>query len=161
MDCVIREYREGDRSAFIRLMEELQDHLIEIDTLKKLRRLPEYGEEYAKQALSNVEKNRGKIFLAEQDGVVIGCVIGTMEEQNCLPSEFVPTIQGRIVELIVSSSVRSKGIGAELMKKAEEYLKGEGCELLRVAAMSANERARAFYEKQGYEDRMVELVKKL
>jgi len=161
MDFVIREYRDTDRPAFIRLMEELQDHLIEIDTLKKLRRLPEFGEEYAEQTIRTVTANKGKILIAEQNGDVIGCVIGIIEKQESLPSEFVPTVQGRIVELVVSSHVRGKGIGAGLMNAIETYLKDAGCELLRVGAMAVNTGARNFYEKHGYEDRMIDLIKKL
>lgn len=161
MDVEIREYREEDRLALVRLMEELQDHLVSIDTLGKLRRLPEYGREYSEQTFQKIRENKGKIYVAERQGQIIGCVIGIVETQKSLASEFVPTMQGRILELVVSAAARGKGVGAGLMKKMEEYLKGEGCELLRVEAMAANGGARAFYEKQGYGERMIDFIKKI
>ena len=41
----IVEYKDN-KQVLVQLMEELQDYLVQIDPLKRLRRLPEYGEIY-------------------------------------------------------------------------------------------------------------------
>ena len=38
----IVEYKDN-KQVLVQLMEELQDYLVQIDPLKRLRRLPEYG----------------------------------------------------------------------------------------------------------------------
>jgi ribosomal protein S18 acetylase RimI-like enzyme len=48
-----------------------------------------------------------------------------------------------------------------LMEKVEEYFRQEGCENSRVEVFEPNVGARQLYQKLGYRDRMIELIKKL
>ena len=82
MEVAIREYRGCDRTSVVRLIEELQDYLVSIDDLKRLRRMPEYGESYTKRTLQNVAENNGVIYLAESEGRGVGLVVGVINEQT-------------------------------------------------------------------------------
>lgn len=46
METRIREYQQSDKSCVIKFMEESQDYLTAIDSMKRTRRMPEYGESH-------------------------------------------------------------------------------------------------------------------
>ncbi len=62
---------------------------------------------------------------------------------------------------MVSKRVRSKGIGASLIKKIEEYFKDKACEYGLVDVFAYNASAINFYNKEGYHARMQTNIKKL
>ena len=53
-----------------------------------------------------------------------------------------------ITELIVTSKIRSKGVGQALMDKMEEYFKFNNCEYVLVDVFAYNENAINFYNKK-------------
>ena len=69
--------------------------------------------------------------------------------------------RGVITELVVTKSVRSKGIGKELMKKIEDYFLEQNCEYVLIDVFAYNNKALDFYNKNGYHARMVVDIKKL
>ena len=69
--------------------------------------------------------------------------------------------RGVITELIVTSKVRSTGIGHALIEKMEKYFKTVGCEYVLVDVFAYNEKAINFYKKNGYHSRMYTNIKKL
>ena len=69
--------------------------------------------------------------------------------------------EGEITELIVTSKIRSNGIGQALMKKMEEYFKSVGCEYILVDVFAYNKNGINFYDKQGYHARMHTEIKKI
>ena len=56
--------------------------------------------------------------------------------------------RGIITELIVTSKIRSKGVGQALMDKMEEYFKLSNCEYVLVDVFAYNENAINFYNKK-------------
>jgi len=52
---------KGDKKVLVKLIEELQDYLVDLDSLKRLRRLPEYGEIYIDKLLENNDTPRSKL----------------------------------------------------------------------------------------------------
>lgn len=55
-----------------------------------------------------------------------------------------------VVTLIVTEDRRGAGIGRALLHAAEEFARGHGIDLVRIAVMSGNARAAEFYGSQGY-----------
>lgn len=47
------------------------------------------------------------------------------------------------------------------MEAMEEYFREQECEFVRVSCFAPNTDAHRFYEKSGYEDRNIEMVKRL
>ncbi len=66
-----------------------------------------------------------------------------------------------IDDLVVSEKVRSKGLGAELLKYAESIAKENGCTTLRLCTGVENERGVIFYERNGWTKRAYAYTKKL
>jgi len=158
----IRKYRESDRTALVRLLEELMDYIASIDDLKRIRRMPEFGESYTRRTLQKVAENNGIIYVAELGGELVGAVMGTMPEQTEEDRlEHVPSKFGEVLELVVKAEYRDRGVGTTLMKKMEEYFKKNNCNIAGVGVLVPNKGAHRLYSKLGYEDRSYYMTKNL
>ena len=122
----------------------------------------EYHEKMAIIDLEEVEKYDGMCYLAIENNKAIGLIMGTIppyDEFDYL--DYKCPKRGIITELIVTSKIRSKGIGLALMNKMEDYFKQRGCEYVLVDVFGYNENAVNFYAKRGYHPRMYTDIKKL
>jgi ribosomal protein S18 acetylase RimI-like enzyme len=160
MKVKIREYQESDRTAFVKLMEQLMDYTASIDDLKRIRRMPEFGESYTQRTLQKVAENNGIIYVAELDSELVGVVVGTIPEQSKEDQlEHVPSKFGEVLELVVKAGYRGKGIGTMLMNKLEEYFRENNCNISGVGVLAPNKNAHHLYSKLGYEDRSFYMTK--
>ena len=163
MEITIRQYEERDRAALMKCLEDLQDHEASLDPLKHVVRKEGFGEPYTAWILEAVAKEDGVIYMAEDNGTVIGfigSVIKHNEKQEVLArSNDKP--YGHTYELFVADAYRNQGIGARLMEKVENYFREKGCELASVYAVASNTRAWDFYKKNGYFERYINLYKKI
>lgn len=94
-----------------------------------------YG--YRKNDRSDIEGNR--IFLAEQDGEILGYLFGhkeTSERASSIMTDGTPYFE--IEELYVVPSRRSEGVGRALFRNAEQTVKTEGVELIMLSAATKN-----------------------
>lgn len=157
----IIEYN-GNKEVLVNLIEELQDYLVQIDPLQRLRRLPEYGDIYINNTLKKIEQNHGIIYIAEFENIPVGIIAGIIEESSeeekleCIPSKV-----GIILELIVSEKYRGKNIGSLLMKQMEEYFQIHKCNIISVDIFEPNKKTHNFYQKLGYQDRLITMIKKI
>ncbi len=144
------------------LLTELEEYLVEVDEDELDQVHPEYHEKMALVDLKEVKNNNGKCYLAIENDKAIGLIMGCIfpyEEYDYL--DYKCPKKGKITELIVTSKVRSKGIGASLMKKMEEYFISEGCEYSVVDIFAYNKLGESFYKNKGYHHRMYRDIKKL
>lgn len=162
MDIVLEDYQEKYRDQLVRHFENFQDYLIDLDPIKRLRRQPGYGENVLKGNLEDVKEKEGAFILAIADGKVIGFVVGVILKHT--ESELFganPEIMGRVEELYVDPEYRAQGIGTKLMNKIEEYFKEKHCQHVWVEVFKPNERTHKLYEKLGYKDRNIDMIKSL
>jgi|WetSurMetagenome_2_1015567.scaffolds.fasta_scaffold349426_2 ribosomal protein S18 acetylase RimI-like enzyme len=162
MEIKIRKFEDRDFSAAAEFMNKLQDYLIPLDPLHRLVRNEGYGEAYAKSLLDKIAKNRGVIYLAEAGDKPVGLAAGIIEDAS--PEDAwgsIPSKSGRIIELIVDEKQRGQNIGKELMVEIEKYLIDNGCDVIRVEVFEPNKTAHDFYKKLGYNDRVIDLIKKV
>jgi ribosomal protein S18 acetylase RimI-like enzyme len=162
MKVSIRKYRPADRQELVRLMEILQDFLAGVDPLRRLRRLPEYGELYTEALLKKVGDHAGVIYLAEQGREVLGCIAGNVQEPSQEQRAGAITARsGRILELVVIKKYRGNGIGSKLMSKMEDYFRLKGCDFVMVEVFVPNIPAHKFYRRLQYSDRVYDMLKQL
>jgi ribosomal protein S18 acetylase RimI-like enzyme len=162
METIIHEYRDTDREHLICLITSLQDYLVNLDPLHRLRRLPSFGEVYVDSLLSKINQAKGKIFLAKQSHKFLGCIAGIIEEQNDLDKVGkIPSRTGLILALIVHENYREHGIGTILMEKMEEYFRVNRCDVARVEVFAPNVMAHRFYNGLKYGDRSLDMIKRL
>ncbi len=162
MKITFKQYKRSNLKDLEMCMENLQDFLIDIDPLKRLRRLPEYSKRYTKNLVKKTFKQNGLIILAYDKEKIVGCTAGNIEKQtkdNLL--ECIPTKQGRILELFVSDSYRNQGLGKRLMQKMETYFRKHKCDIIRIEVFAPNEKTHDFYQNLDYSDRFVDMIKKL
>lgn len=76
-------------------------------------------------------------------------------------SDFVRGKHIYVDDLVSSESVRSKGLGAELLRFAEGIAKEMNCTTLRLCTGIENERGVNFYERNGWTKRAYAYTKKL
>ena len=158
----IVEYEEKYLEDVRDLLVELEEYIISIDKDELDQLHPEYREKMALLDLEEVNNYNGKCYLAIEDDKAIGLIMGcvpTYDEFDYL--DYKCPKRGEITELIVTSKIRSKGVGQELINKMEEYFKSIGCEYIKVEAFAYNEKAINFYNKKGYHARMLDMIKKI
>ena len=158
----IVEYEEKYLEDVRDLLVELEEYILSIDKDDLDQLHPEYREKMALIDLEEVKNNNGKCYLAIEKDKAIGLIMGTIppyDEYDYL--DYKCPKRGKITELIVTSKIRSKGVGQLLINKMEEYFKSVGCEYVIVDVFAYNENAIKFYNKKGYRTRMETMIKKI
>ena len=158
----IIEYDDSYLDDIRDLLTELEKYIVSIDKDKLDIVHPEYHEKMALVDLNEVNKNNGKCYIAVEYDKAIGLIMGIIPQYNEYDYlDYKCPKRGVITELIVTSKIRSKGIGKKLMDKMEEYFKSVDCEYVLVDVFAYNENAISFYGKKGYHHRMYTDIKKL
>ena len=158
----IIEYEDKYLEDVRNLLTELEEYIVSIDKDELDQVHPEYHEKMALIDLDEVKNNNGVCYLAIEDDRAIGLIMGTIPPYNEYDYlDYKCPKRGIITELIVTSKIRSKGIGQALMEKIEEYFKFNNCEYVLVDVFAYNENAINFYNKKGYQPRMYINIKKL
>jgi ribosomal protein S18 acetylase RimI-like enzyme len=158
---MIIEYNNKYDEDIKRLLEELQIYIASLDEEGYNIVTREFKEKNFIETMEEVEKYEGKILLYQEDNYITGLIIGIINNEEEETYNFIAPKRGRITELIVSHQSRSKGTGTKLLKAMEDYLKSVGCEDILLGVFAYNEKAKNFYEKHGYHNRMIDMTKKL
>ena len=97
------------------------------------------------------------VLLAEgKDGTRLGFIYVTQ-----MPDFFTNELQGYIADVAVSAEAEGQGIGHRLMEQAEVWAKAQGYRLLALDVFASNIRARSFYQRLGYMEETMKLIKEL
>lgn len=144
------------------LLVELQNYLIDIDDWQTQVMLPEYRENSFKMDMKKIEKQNGKIYLAIENDIVIGLIMGVVEvkdEIDKLTNDCAKT--GSVIELIVKNNIRGNGIGKSLLEKIEEYFKSINCKRINIEVFGPNKKGLNFYKKNDYITRDIIVSKRI
>jgi ribosomal protein S18 acetylase RimI-like enzyme len=156
----IRDYNEQDFEHVCTLLAELQEHIALLDPLGKIKRRKDFDSvAYVQRMIEQAVIGNGYVTLAEDEGTIVGCIASLDVPTD--PLDYHESKDAKIAELIVSASVRGKGVGSLLMEEIEKRYAEQGYECIRVDCFSPNADAYRFYKKIGYDDRLVTLIKKL
>ena len=158
----IIEYEDKYLEDVKDLLVELEEYIVSIDKDNLDQVHPEYRDKMAILDLEEVKNNNGKCYLAINNDKVVGLIMGCIskyDEYDYL--DYKCPKRGEITELIVTSKIRSKGIGNMLIFKMEEYFKSAGCEYILVDVFAYNNIGINFYNKCGYHSRMYTNIKKI
>lgn len=143
------------------LLTELHKYIIDIDKEKYYILTPEFREKYFSRTMAEVKKYQGKIFLAQEEGKIVGLIIGLINNDAEKTYEYETPKRGRITELIITEGHRFKGLGQKLLSAMEGYYKKVGCKDVLIDVFGYNEKAQRFYYKNGYTNRNIEVMKKI
>ncbi len=95
-------------------------------------------------------------YVAESDGYVVG-----FASLHILPQLHHAGLVGEIMELIVQESLRSSGIGAQLVSRLEQEAQKRGCVSIEVTTKKSRVEAQRFYEHMGFSRTHVNFTKNL
>lgn len=107
------------------------------------------ADEYWEWIRSRCAEANGKVFVADQDGSVVGFV-SVLAAQPFEEPDDPPGHYALLTDLVVLSSYRGAGIGRELMERAEAFARSAGATELRVGVLAANSVARTLYLNSGF-----------
>ena len=144
------------------LLVELQNYLIDIDDWHTQVMLPEYRENSFKMDMKKIEKQNGKIYLAIENDIVIGLIMGVVEvkdEIDKLTNDCAKT--GSVIELIVKNNIRGNDIEKSLLEKIEEYFKSINCKRINIEVFGPNKKGLNFYKKNDYITRDIIVSKRI
>ena len=156
----IVEYEDKYLEDVRDLLVELEEYIVSIDKDHLDQVHPEYREKMALVDLDDVKKNNGICYLAVEDDKVLGLIMGTIppyDEYDYL--DYKCPKRGVVTELVVTSKVRSKGVGKQLMEAMEKYFKDNDCEYVLIDVFAYNENAIGFYSNRDYHNRMHVMIK--
>lgn len=160
MDITFREYNDTDKPQLLELSKKLAEFGKLIDPMNRIQNSPGFAEMDIDETLGNVAKYQGKILLAVDDESIIGFAIGVIwkqSEKNKL--EIGKHVLGEVLDLFIEESYRSKGIGSQMLSMMEEYFKEKGCDSIFISMFAPNKNAHAVYEKFGFVDRSIGMLK--
>ncbi len=131
-DLTIRQFRSADADAVIGLWQE---------TL--LAQQPANAS--AELLIRKLNMSDDLLFVAEYNNSVVGIVLGGYDG-----------VRGWVYGLAVSPRYQRRGIGRELLGRAESTLRGMGCPKVNLQVRTSNQEVVTFYEQCGYtvEERM-------
>jgi ribosomal protein S18 acetylase RimI-like enzyme len=131
-DLTIRPAEINDAAALAQLMCELGYETTKSEMQVRMQRI--------------ATDERYRTFVAAWDGKVCG-MIGTLT----YPSIEHNDLSGRIVALVISSTMRRRGIGRALIATAEKDFVQRGIRRVALNTQLARKDAHKFYESLGYE----------
>lgn len=155
----IRAFEEDrDLAGVRRCLIELQDCERAID-----RRMPpgaQIAHEYVARMMDRCVEHDGAIFVADADGEIVGyvTVLARIQNEELEDGDYEYAL---VADLVVIEAFRKRGLGRQLLARAEAYAREKRAEWLRVGVLTNNQPAFRLYESAGFSDRLSELEKPL
>jgi ribosomal protein S18 acetylase RimI-like enzyme len=154
----IREYLSHDLSAVRTCFIELQEFERALDP--RLPRGAPIADRYLDALFLRNDEFTGKVFVAEDDGWVVGYVSVLGDYRSDAPDDD-PSPFAYVDDLVVLPEHRHRGCGRALLDQAEAYAAAQGRTSLRLRVKGGNYGAREFYARAGFAEHEIELEKEL
>ena len=98
-------------------------------------------------------------LVAEAEGEIVGFVDARLTQSpDPMHREM---LYCHIVEIAVSTKYQGRGLGAQLLRAAEEWGRKHGAQMALLEYLAANQRAALFYERLGYRPGSINAIKRL
>lgn len=165
---MIREANENDYGRIDEMQFGLQKYFSEID--QSSESLPyrsiNGAHRYMQKMMGDVKNMNGKVFVAEEKGVIVGFIQGVIIEHKKGDDKIYdlshnPSKEGWIGLLYVEPSHRKLGIGQRLLEKMKDYFVDQECTSVRLLVLSDNTNAVDFYKKSGFIPHDLEMMMKI
>ena len=125
---IIRDYRDCDAAALRQCVVALQEFERSIDPLLLAGEV--MADRYCERIHARCREAAGQIYVAEQDSEVVGFVT-VLARESFTELDDPPGHYALITDLIVLESFRGRGVGRQLLERAEGYAKQAGVAELR------------------------------
>lgn len=157
----IRKASIEDKNEIIKLLDEFNEYYFE-EKIFSEEFIPfwEYKDKdsiFEETAQEWLTKPEYFFFVAEEEGEIIGYIVGEVRERK-------PRVldkEGYINDWFVKKEWRSKGVGRSLYSSLIEEFKNQACNRLGLYTNIRNKKTIDFYHKLGFIDESVTMVKEL
>jgi ribosomal protein S18 acetylase RimI-like enzyme len=158
MSVEIRKAEERDVAALGRLGAMLMRTHYDFDRQRFLAPGPGTESGYAGFLGSVLESSDNCVFVAEQEGTVVGYVYAALEP---LSWKELRGPAGFIHDVAVAAEFRRSGMGTKLMEAAINWLRERGAPRVLLGTAAANRGAQALFHRLGFRDTMIEMTREL
>ena len=97
----------------------------------------------ARDVATDCEVQPEGVFVAEEDGVVIGYITTRLDRVNGI---------GRIPNLAVDADYRGRSVGSDLIRHALAWMREQGMAMAKIETLDQNERGQALYPRFGFRE---------
>jgi len=144
----LREATMADYLALNDLFAELDEyHRVQFPTILKKPEGPMREPDYIADL---IEDDDVLLLLALIDNMAVGLAHVSIQHSKPIPI-VVPRRYAYLESIVVSRDFRRKGIGRELLRYVEKWVKSKGVSKVQLGVWVFNEAAVVFYENSGYE----------
>jgi ribosomal protein S18 acetylase RimI-like enzyme len=157
VEVLIREYGPDDTPAIRRCVVELQEFERAIDP--RLRPGDAMADAYWAQIQARCAEANGRVFVAAQDGAVVGFV-AVLAAQPFTDLDDPAGTYALVTDVVVQPAHRGRGIGSQLLRHAESFVRAAGATELRIGVLAGNTAARRLYVGRGFRPHLEVLVKR-
>ena len=111
-----------------------------------------------KHCKEHIRKRNEVLLVAEDGDKIIGFLLGSIKKR---PSIFKLKRIGHLDELYVNRRYRGKGISSKLKDEFFKWLKKKEIKYVNLDVITLNKKAIKIYKKWGFNDHLIDMVRKL
>jgi ribosomal protein S18 acetylase RimI-like enzyme len=158
MAVVVRKAEPRDFDALGRLGAMLMRMHYTFDKQRFLEPHPGVERGYGSFLESFIDSADNRVFVAEENGDVIGYVYAALEPMSW---KELRGPAGFIHDIAVTEGSRRAGVGTKLMQTAIDWLRERGAPRVLLGTAAQNQIAHALFRKLGFRDTMIEMTMEL
>lgn len=149
----IRPATAADEATLV----DLARRLTAFDGLPRWRQPGEISSADARAMIAAVAtaSEANEVFIAERDGVVVGCL------HMLTMTDFFGRHHAHISVIATTEAAEGTGVGKALLAEAEAWARRRGTSLLTLNVFDSNTRARRFYERAGFAPETLRYAKEI
>jgi len=145
----VRKANRKDFKTLVALKEEFYSEEAQFEQEVDLAEISDAINEFYEKKLGDAD---AVFYLAEEDKKPAGYVLALISKPH--PGHPAGEV-GVIADIYIKPEHREMGVGASLLEAVESWLGGKGVRHIQVHVFAENRRARIFWEKHGYGDRII------
>ena len=150
----IREMRSDDREFILALTQRLE--AVGRPPWRDADEMRAFHRHYA-EATVNASGGDQAVFVAEDEAIERLGFVHVMETNDGLTGER----EAYVATLAVTEAASRRGIGKALMQRSEDWCRERGLRIITLEVFAQNDIARGFYDRLGYQEETLKLVKVL
>lgn len=149
--CTVRAAKTADEPAILALVKDEMSAHERLDP--RFRPRADAVGRYAIYLRDRMREIDSTVFVAEEEGRVIGVAIGSMRVQDAF---FETRRYGYVSDLMVMPEARRRGIGRALWTRVALWFRSVGISVVRLHVATKSTEARGFWKSVGAEDFLAE-----
>ncbi|MBI5028917.1 MAG: GNAT family N-acetyltransferase [Chloroflexi bacterium] len=156
MTIQIRRAQQADVMQLMPLWKELAE--FHANLVPEFALAPGREKSVSEHLVELIDKETHRIFVADDDGTLIGFASGMVRE---MPQQFSVYRIGYIEDVVVTARSRRCGVGKRLTNALIDWFRESGIHIVHMSAAKGNPVSQTFWHKMGFNDFMVRMRKEI